>query len=117
MLDDMCELAVRGGFSINVLKDAYSRIKRAPYDEIAVHKAIRKQFTSYVKTLPQHVAGALFANEILDLKLRNSDVVYLFYINNFVQPDRKINDRNNVICLRKEDFHHIESTDKFKIDY
>lgn len=117
MLDDMCELAVRGGFSINVLKDAYSRIKRAPYDEIAVHKAIRKQFTSYVKTIPQHVAGALFANEILDLKLRNSDVVYLFYINNFVQPDRKINDRNNVICLRKEDFHHIESTDKFKIDY
>lgn len=117
LLDDLCEKAVRGEFSVKLLENTYEAIKSANFEQIAVHKAVRKKFSSYVKTMPQHVAGAMFANEILGLQLKNSDVVYLFYINNYCQPERKPQDRNNVICLRKEDFSVINTTDKFSIDY
>ena len=50
--------------------------------------------------MPQHVSGALFANKYLDLKIRHSDVVFLFYINSFCEPHIKPQDRKNVICLR-----------------
>jgi len=86
-------------------------------DEIAVHKSITKRFEKYNKTIPQHVSGALFANEHLGLKIKHSDVVYLFYINSFCEPDIKPSERKNVICLRKEDFPLIATTDKFEIDY
>lgn len=117
VLDDLCEKAVKGEFTIDLLQQTFNALKTANYEEIAVHKSIRRKFSSYTKTMPQHVAGAMFANQILDLQLKNSDVVYLFYINNFCQPQRKSKDRNNVICLRKEDFQIIRTTDKFEIDY
>ncbi len=117
LLDELCEKAVMGNFSVKDLEQAYEKIKSADLQEIAVHKSITKRFEKYNKTMPQHVAGALFANQHLGLKIRHSDVVYLFYINNFCEPDVKPSERKNVICLRKEDFPLIKTTDKFQIDY
>ncbi len=117
LLDQLCERAVTGKFSVSDLEQVYNKIKTAELDEIAVHKSITKRFEKYNKTIPQHVSGALFANEHLGLKIKHSDVVYLFYINSFCEPEIKPGDRKNVVCLRKEDFPLIATTDKFQIDY
>lgn len=117
LLDQLCERAVTGAFSVKDLEEVYNNIKTAELDEIAVHKSITKRFQKYNKTMPQHVSGALFANEHLGLKIKHSDVVYLFYINSFCEPQIKPSERRNVICLRKEDFPVIGTTDKFEIDY
>ena len=117
LLDQLCERAVTGKFSVSDLEQVYNKIKTAELDEIAVHKSITKRFEKYNKTIPQHVSGALFANEHLGVKIKHSDVVYLFYINSFCEPEIKPGDRKNVVCLRKEDFPLIATTDKFQIDY
>lgn len=117
LLDGLCEIAITGNFNIKHLEEVFEKIKVAEYDEIAVHKSFSKRFDAYNKTRPSHVSGALFANEHLDMQIKHSDVVYLFYINSFCEPDIKLKDRRNVICLRKEDFEVIKTTDKFEIDY
>lgn len=117
VLDDLCEKAVRNDISLEDLKIVYNNLHEVDYEKIAVHKHISKRFEDYKKTIPQHVKGALFANEHFDLQIRNSDSVFLFYINNFAQPDVKPSARVSVICLRKEDFHIINDNDKFEIDY
>jgi DNA polymerase elongation subunit (family B) len=117
LLNDLCEQAVKDNFTIKNLEEVYEKIKTADYDQIGVHKHYSKRFEAYNKTMPQHVSGALFANEHLNLKIKHSDVVFLFYINSFCEPEIKPADRRGVICLRKEDFNIIKTTDKFEIDY
>lgn len=117
LLDQLCEKAVTGKFSVKDLQQVYQKLKTAELEEIAVHKSITKRFEKYNKTMPQHVAGALYANEHLGLKIQHSDVVYLFYINSFCEPETKLSERKNVICLRKQDFPLIKTTNKFEIDY
>ena len=108
---------MKGTLTVTHLEETYEQLKTANLEDIAVHKSISKKFEHYKKTMPQHVKGALFANTILDLQIRNSDTVYLFYINSFVEPDVKVSDRQNVICLRKTDFPLIKDNPKFEIDY
>lgn len=117
LLDNLCEKSVKQNISVKDLEETYELIQKADYDQIAVHKSFSKRFESYNKTMPQHVSGALFANEHLNLSIRHSDVVFLFYINSFCEPDIKPKDRKNVVCLRREDFPIIKETDKFEIDY
>ena len=117
LLDKLCQKAVKGNFSVKDLEETFEKLKTADLEDIAVHKSIMKRFQNYNKTMPQHIAGVLFANEYLGLKISHSDVVYLFYINNFCEPNVKPSERKNVVCLRKEDFPLIKTTDKFQIDY
>ena len=116
LLDDICQESVKETLSLKFLEEVFESLKTANYEDIAVHKSFSKKFQYYNKTMPQHVAGALFANKYLDLKIRHSDVVFLFYINSFCEPHIKPGDRKNVICLRSQDFGVIGTTDKFEID-
>ncbi len=118
ILDSLFERAVKGEININHLKEIMDKIKSADYPDIAVHKFISKPFHMYKKQIPQHVAGAMFANEIFNLKIRNSDIVYLFYIINKVEMHKKPSERQRGICLRVEDFHLIKDhPEKMEIDY
>ncbi len=117
LLDNICQKSVKQVLSVKDLEETFELLKRAKYEDIAVHKSFSKKFQAYNKTMPQHVSGALFANNYLDLKIRHSDVVFLFYINSFCEPQIKPQDRKNVICLRSQDFDVIKTSDKFEIDY
>lgn len=117
LLDQLCEKAVKNGIVLEDLKETFQKLKTADYKNIAVHKTFTKKFSQYNKMIPQHVAGALYANQHLNLKIKHSDVVFLFYINSFCEPDIKVKDRKNVICLREQDFGVIKESGKFEIDY
>lgn len=117
LLDELCEKSVKGQIEYSDFLDTYDKLSNTEYENFAVHKGFSKAFEEYNKTMPQHVAGALFANKHFDLQIKHSDTVFLFYINTFCEPDIPHNKRKNVICLREEDFGIIEDTDKFEIDY
>jgi len=117
LLDNLCESSIKGEIKYEMLENAFNEIKNAEYPEIAVHKFISKPFSWYDKLVPQHVTGAMFANDIFDLNILHSDVVFLFYVINKCELDKKPNQRRTSLCLREEDFHILKESDKVEIDY
>lgn len=118
VLDQLCQKSVKQIITIQDLQEVYTDfVNDTNYQDIAVHRSFSKKFKDYNKTIPQHVRGALYANQYLGLSITHSDVVFLFYINSLCEFDKPLKDRGGVVCLRSQDFNLIKNSDKFQIDY
>ena len=71
ILTELADKSVREKIEYKDLEDTFEKIKNADYRDIAVHKYISKPFHMYKKTMPQHVAGAVFANKLFNLPIKN----------------------------------------------
>ena len=100
------------------LSNAIEVIKKAPLTEIGIVKSFGKSIDSYNKTIPQHVRGVKFAEELLGTHIDSTNKPYLFY----VKPKspaigKKYRTFYNVICLKDEDIDAFKSQNEFEIDY
>ena len=117
-LNELTELIVTRGFTLEHLQDLKRDIEKIPYTELAITKKFSKRFELYDKNKPQHLKAAKFANEILGTTIDHRDMPYLFYIVSHCEEDLKPKDRNTAICLLDEHLHFIdERKDLFEIDY
>ena len=117
-LNDMAEQAVRGQLQIDWLVDLRDKLASVEPKELGIAKAFGKPFEKYVKTMPQHVKAAKWANAKLGTEITNKDNPYLFYIKSNCEDDLKKKDKQRAICLNEEDLGFIETKkDIFEIDY
>ena len=117
-LNDMAEKAVRGGLDVDWLVDLRSQLASVEPKELGIAKAFGKPFDKYIKTMPQHVKAAKWANEKLGTEITSRDNPYLFYIKSKCEDDLKKKDKQRAICLNEEDLKYIGNRDDiFEIDY
>ena len=117
ILNMLSQLSVREELTYEHLEMVFDKLKQLSYEDIGIHKAIKKDLDEYNKTVPQHVVATKFANEYFDLKISNTDPVYLFYIISLCENQKKPKSRHISICLKKDQFNLIKQTDKFILDY
>jgi len=118
LLNELAEKSVLERLTLKDVESVVDNVIDTDYENIGIYKSFTKQFDDYVKTKPQHLKGALFANEKLGLNISHMDNPLLFYIKSKCQDELKEKDRDKAICLNKEDLHLIDSRkDIFELDY
>jgi len=116
-LNSVTEMALNGGFTLNVLLDLRKEIESQPYETVGVTKAYGMPFNQF-KVKASHVEGAKFANQHLGTNITHKDTPFLFYIVSKCEPALKLKDRHKTICLLPEHLHFIDGRkDIFEIDY
>lgn len=117
ILSDLFNKAVKESLTYEDILLSQNIIRQQKYENIAVYKSIKKSFDNYNSIIPKHIRGIRFANRIFNINIQQNDIVYMFYIKNNFQVDIQSEKRQNVICLRKQDFHLIDETNLIQIDY
>jgi len=110
-LDVLSEKVVRGELTLNYLNNLKNKVESADYIDVGIIKSYTKKLRSYVKTMPQHVKAANFANKVFNTSITYIDNPYMFYITAKEYPE------NTEICLLPENFNILKSNDVFEIDY
>jgi DNA polymerase elongation subunit (family B) len=117
-LDTLAELSVKRQLKLSHLTDLRKEIESTNYSELGISKSFGRRFSDYIKTMPQHVKAAVWANNILGTDLSNTDNPLLYYVNSKCEEDLKPRERQTAICLNEEDLHLIDkNSDKFELDY
>ena len=117
-LDKLAELSVKKQIRLSHLLELRQEIENTNYSELGISKSFSRRFDEYVKTMPQHVKAAVWANDILGTELSNLDNPLLYYVKSNCEDDLKPRERQSAICLNEEDLHLIDKNkDKFEMDY
>jgi DNA polymerase elongation subunit (family B) len=116
-LSYLCKKIVKGTITLKDLEDTKKQIESVDYVDLGIHKKFGKRFDEYVKTQPQHIKAARYANTTFDLNITHIDVPLMFYIKTLNQDDIPKAKRDAAICLLEENVNIIDNQNEFIIDY
>jgi len=117
-LDALSEKAVKSEITVEDLISLREMIGKIEPIKIGVSKSFTRPFDKYLKTQPQHLKAAEYANNYLGTRITHTDVPLLFYIKSKCEDDKPKGQRSKAICLLQEDMHLIDSRKEvFELDY
>ena len=117
-LNELVELCIRDKLTLKNIIDFRKEIETIEYSKLGISKSFGKTFNDYKKTIPQHLSGAKWANEILGTNIDHNDNPLLFYIISKCEEELKPKKRHSAICINDENLNLIDlNKDKFTIDY
>ena len=116
-LNKLAEKAVKDELTVDHLVSLRKKLETVDYKLLGINKKFNGPFDGY-RVIPQHVRGAVWANEKLGTRIGHMDTPLLFYIISKCEDDLKMKERRDAICLNEEDLNLIDTRkDVFEMDY
>lgn len=117
-LNELAEKCVYETITAQDLINLREEIESAPIEDLGITKAFGKRFEDYVKNVPQHLKGAMFANTHFDAGITHMDTPLMYYIVSHCEEHLKKNQRTQVICVKDDQLSLLNSNkDIFEIDW